>query len=92
MFVLMIGADVAIKDYNRVTIDLVYAMINMLAIFVTYRLYNYLVDTYTTVYLLILLGFVMVTVFLYFTYITFKLLNNVVLKEENLKKKNYKKL
>ena len=31
-------------------------------------------------------------VFLYFTYMTFKLLNNIVAKEENLKKKNYKKL
>ena len=88
----MIGADIIIKDYNRIPIDLVYSMINMLAIFVTSTLYDYLVNTYTSVYLLILLGFVTVFVFLYFTYITFKLLNNIVLKEENLKKKNYKKL
>ena len=88
----MIGADIVIKDYNRITIDLIYSMINMLAIFVTSRLYDYLVNTYTTVYLLVLLGFVTIFVFLYFTYITFKLLNNVVLKEENLKKKDYKKL
>ncbi len=92
MIVFMIGADIAIKDYNRITIDLIYAMINMLAIFVTSRLYDYLVNTYQTIYLLILLGFVTIFVFLYFTYITFKLLNNIVLKEENLKKKNYKKL
>lgn len=88
----MIGADIVIKDYNRITIDLIYSMINMLAIFVTSRLYDYLVNTYTTVYLLVLLGFVTIFVFLYFTYITFKLLNNIVLKEENLKKKDYKKL
>ena len=88
----MIGADIVIKDYNRITIDLIYSMINMLAIFVTSRLYDYLINTYRTVYLLILLGFVTIFVFLYFTYITFKLLNNVVLKEENLKKKDYKKL
>ena len=92
MIVFMIGSDIAIKDYNRITIDLIYAMINMLAIFVTSRLYDYLVNTYQTIYLLILLGFVTIFVFLYFTYITFKLLNNIVLKEENLKKKNYKKL
>ena len=38
----MIGADIVIKDYNRITIDLIYSMINMLAIFVTSRLYDYL--------------------------------------------------
>ena len=92
MVLFMIGADIAIKDYNRITIDLIYSMINMLAIFVTSRLYDYLVNTYRTVYLLVLLGFVTIFVFLYFTYITFKLLNNIVLKEENLKKKNYKKI
>ncbi|MBR7042045.1 MAG: hypothetical protein IKI04_00945, partial [Bacilli bacterium] len=32
---LMIGADIFIKDYNRITIDLIYSMINMGAIFVT---------------------------------------------------------
>lgn len=89
---LMIGADVVIKDYNRITIDLVYSMINMAAIFVTSMLYNYLINTYNSIYLLIILGLVAVFVFLYFTYMTFKLLNNIVLKEENLKKRNYKKL
>lgn len=88
----MIGADIAIKDYNRIPTDLIYSMINMACIFVTSMLYDYLVNKYTTVYLLIVLGLVTLFVFLYFTYMTFKLLNNIVMKEENLKKKNYKKL
>ena len=92
MVFFMIGSDIIIRDYNRIPIDLIYSMINMLAIYVTSLLYDYLVNTYTTVYLLVLLGLVIVFVFLYFTYITFKLLNNIVLKEENLKKKNYKKI
>ena len=89
---LMIGADIFIKDYNRITIDLIYSMINMGAIFVTSMLYDYLINTYNSVYLLIVLGLVVIFVFLYFTYITFKLLNNIVLKEENLRKRNYKKI
>ena len=88
----MLGSDIIIKDYKRIFIDLIYSMINMLAIFVTSMLYDYLVNTYTNIYLLIVLGLVVIFVFLYFTYITFKLLNNIVLKEENLKKKDYKKL
>ena len=89
---LTILADVLIKDYNRVTVDLIYIMINMACIFVTSMLYDYLVNKYTTIFLLIILGLVCVFVFLYFTYITFKLLNNIVIKEENLKKKDYKKI
>ena len=67
-------------------------MINIGSIFVTSLLYDYLMNAYNSVYLLIILGLVAVFVFLYFTYMTFKLLNNIVLKEENLKKKNYKKI
>ena len=88
----MILADIAIKDYNRIPKDLIYSMINMACIFVTSMLYDYLTNKYTTVFLLIILGLVTLFVFLYFTYMTFKLLNNIVIKEENLKKKNYKKL
>ena len=88
----MLLADIVIKDYNRIPIDLVYSMINMACIFVTSMLYDYLTNKYTTIFLLIILGLVVLFVFLYFTYMTFKLLNNIVIKEENLKKKNYKKL
>ena len=90
--ILMLGADIVMKDYNRITIDLIYSMINMAAIFVTSMLYDYLMNTYNSVYLLIILALVAIFVFLYFTYMTFKLLNNIVLKEENLKKRDYKKL
>ena len=88
----MLTADVAIKDFKRIPIDLIYTMINMLCIFVTSMLYKYLTTTYTTIYLLIVLGLVTLFVFLYFTYMTFKLLNNIVLKEKNLQKKDYKKI
>ena len=89
-FVLL--SDIRIKDYNRIHIDLLFTAINCLCIFVISLLYNYLVNEYTTIFLLIILGLVIIFVFLYFTYITFKLLNNIVLKQENLQKKNYKKL
>lgn len=92
MVFFMIMSDIVIKDYNRIPIDLVFCMINMLCIFVTSLLYKYLTTTYTSVLLLVVLGLVTLFVFLYFTYITFKLLNNIVLKQEHLGRKNYKKL
>lgn len=88
----VILSDILIKDYNRLPIDLLFCGINCVCIFVISLIYNYLVDQATSIFLLIILGLVIVFVFLYFTYITFKLLNNIVLKQENLQKKNYKKL
>ena len=88
----MIMSDIIIRDYKRIPIDLLFSIINMLCIYVTGLLYNYLTKTYTSVLLLIVLGLVTLFVFLYFTYITFTLLNNIVLKQEHLVNKDYKKL
>ena len=85
-------ADILVKDFNRLHFDLLFSVINCVCIYVTSLLYNYLIDEYTSIFLLIILGLVIIFVFLYFTYITFKLLNNIVLKQENLQKKNYKRL
>ena len=90
LFVML--SDILIKDFHRIPIDLLFIGINCLCIFVTSLIYNYLIDEYTNIFLLIVLGLVIIFVFLYFTYITFKLLNNIVLKQENLQKKNYKKI
>ena len=90
VFVLL--SDLFIQDFKRTPTALLFTAINCLCIYVISLIYNYLVNEYTTVFLLIILGLVIIFVFLYFTYITFKLLNNIVLKQENLQKKNYKKL
>ena len=89
----IIVSDLLIKDFKRIPIDLLFTGINCLCIFVISIVYNYLInDKYTSIFLLIVLGLLIIFVFLYFTYITFKLLNNIVLKQENLQKKNYKKI
>jgi hypothetical protein len=88
----VIFADLLVKDYKRIPIDLLFTVINCLCIFVTSIVYNYLTGEYTSIFLLIVLGLLIIFVFLYFTYITFKLLNNIVLKQEILQKKNYKKI
>ena len=88
----MIGADIAMKMYKRIPIDLLFCVINTLCIYVSSEIYKYLTNEYTSVFLLIILGLVIIFIFLYFTYITFKLLNNIVVNQENLKNKNYKKI
>ena len=54
----MILSDIIIKDYNRIPVDLVYSMINIGSIFVTSLLYDYLINKYQSVLLLIVLGLV----------------------------------
>lgn len=89
-FVLL--SDILIKDYTKIPVNLLFSAINCLCIFVISLIYNYMMNEYSSIFLLIILGLVIIFVFLYFTYITFKLLNNIVLKQENLQKKNYKRL
>ena len=88
----MIGSDVVSKMYKRIPVDLLFCAINSLCIYVSSTIYNYLIDKHTSIFLLIILGLVIIFIFLYFTYITFKLLNNIVVNQEILKKKNYKRL
>ena len=89
---LTIMADIFVRDFKRIPIDIVFVLINCLCIYVTALIHDYLMNEYTSIFLLIILGLVIIFVFMYFTYITFKLLNNIVLKQENLLKKEYKKL
>lgn len=91
-FFFVILSDILIKDYHRILIDMLFTAINCVCIFVISLVYNYLLDEYTSIFLLIILGLLIIFVFLYFTYITFKLLNNIVLKQENLQKKKYKRV
>jgi len=86
-------SDILIKDFNKIPLNLLFTLINCLCIYVTSLVYNYLMnEEYTSLFLLIVLGLLIIFVFLYFTYITFRLLNNIVLKQENLQKKNYKRV
>ena len=90
LFILV--ADILMKEFKRIHIDLMFTAINCLCIFVTSLVYNYLMNEYTSMFLLLILGLLIIFVFLYFTYITFKFLNNIVIKQENLQNKNYKKV
>lgn len=92
MLLFMVGSSIVMKDYRKIPMDMIFCMINALCIYVTNMIYGYLMNEYTTIFLLIVLGLVIIFIFLYFTYITFKYLNNIVLKQEQLKKKNYTKI
>ena len=92
MIFFMIGSDLIMKMYKRIPVDLLFCGINSLCIYVSSLIYHYLTTKYKSFLLLVVLGLVIIFIFLYFTYITFKLLNNIIISQKDLKKKKYKKL
>lgn len=88
----MLFANLVNRNYKKLPRDLLFTLINCLCIYVVNLLYNYLVNEYTSIFLLILLGLLMLFVFLYYIYTLFKLLNEVVQKDKYLQKKDYKKV
>ena len=89
--VIFIG-DISIKKFKEIPRDLLFTAINCLCIYVVSLIYNYLVNEYTSIFLLIILGLLMLFVFLYYTYITFKLLNEIATRNKLLKNKKYDKI
>ena len=81
LFILV--SDLLIKEYKKIPIDLLFTAINCVCMYVISLIYNFLHKS-PSIFLLIVLGLLIIFVFLYFTYVTFKLLNNIVLKQENL--------
>lgn len=84
--------DLFIKKYKEIPRDIVYTVISLACIYVISLIYNYLINEYTSVFLLIILGLLMLFAFLYYTYITFKLLNEIAVRNKLLKNKKYDKV
>ena len=90
--VFMLISDIITKNYQKIPRNLLFTAINCLCIYVINIIYNYLVNEYTSLFLLIILGLLMLFVFLYYTYTAFKLLNEVAMKNKLFKNKNYNKV
>lgn len=91
-FIFILVADLSIKKFKDIPRDAMFCVINCLCIYVVSLIYNYLVNEYTSIFLLIILGLLMLFVFLYYTYITFKLLNEIATRNKLLKNKKYDKI
>ena len=91
-FAFVLVADFSIKKFKEIPRDMLFCLINCLCIYVVSLIYNYLVNEYTSIFLLIILGLLMLFVFLYYTYITFKLLNEIATRNKLLKNKKYDKI
>ena len=93
VLVLILLSDILTKNYEKIPDNLFFVGLSSLGIVAINMLYTYLTHEYANIFTMIILGLLILFVFLYFTYYLFKLLNDIVVKQEHLKKKkDYKKL
>ena len=76
--------------FKKLPITLLFIIANLSAVQIIYLIYNYLTKEYFSYILLLVLFLLIIFVFLYYTYNLFKQVNNIVIKNKYLNKKNYK--
>lgn len=89
-YALVMIADIAMKNFPGIFINMILSGINCLAIWVVYIIYNFITSEYSSPVLIILLISILILIFMYYTFNFFRQLNDVVIKNKYLKKKNYK--
>lgn len=86
--ILVVLSDILIKNYPKGLINILYEIISILTIFVNNLLYNYIIDQ-DSVIVIICLVFVVVLSVLLYSFVLFKSLNNVIVKDKFIKEEKY---
>ena len=92
IFILTMASDIISKNYKKIPYNIFFVLTSSLCIYIVNLIYVYLTEKYASIFLILILGLLVIFVFLYFTYNLFKQLNDIVLKQQYLQKKKYKKL
>lgn len=86
--ILVILSDILIKGYPKGLINILYEVMSLLTIFVNGLLYNYIIDQ-NSVIVVICLIFVIVLSILLYSFVLFKSLNNIIIKDKFIKENKY---
>ena len=86
--ILSIFSDVIIKNYPKGLLNIVYEIISILTIFVNNLLFTYLQDQ-SSIMVVICIIFVIILSALFYSFVLFKTLNNVIVKDKFIKEEKY---
>lgn len=86
--ILVILSDIIIKNYPKGLINVLYHVISLLTIFVSNILYNYIIDQDSVVVVVCLVFVIILSVLLY-SFVLFKSLNNIIVKDKFIKEEKY---
>lgn len=85
---LVLLSDLLIKNYPKGFLNILYELISLLTLFVTNLLYNYIVDQ-DSIIIIVCLVFVIILSVLFYSFVLFKTLNNVIVKDKHIKEEKY---
>lgn len=86
--VLVILSDIVIKNYPKGLLNILYEIISILTIIANNYLYNYIVDNNSPI-IIVCLVFVIILSVLFYSYVMFKTLNNIIVKDKHIKEDKY---
>jgi len=86
--ILAILSDVIIKNYPKGLLNIVYEIISILTIFVNNLLFTYLQDQ-SSIMVVICIIFVIILSALFYSFVLFKTLNNIIVKDKFIKEEKY---
>lgn len=86
--ILVILSDIVIKNYPKGLLNILYEIISILTIIVNNYLYNYIVDNNSSI-IIVCLVFVIILSVLFYSYVMFKTLNNIIVKDKHIKEDKY---
>ena len=75
-------------NYPKGFLNIVYELISILSLFVTNLLYNYVTEQ-DSVIIVICLIFVIILSVLFYSFVLFKTLNNIIVKDKHIKEEKY---
>ena len=86
--ILVILSDILIKNYPKGLINILYEIISLLTLFVNNLLYNFITEQ-NSILVLVCIIFVIILSVLLYSFVLFKSLNNVIVKDKFIKEEKY---
>jgi hypothetical protein len=86
--ILMLISDIVLDNPKGSILSVIFTIINCILIQVIYLIYNYIKVQNSSYILMLILVFLIIFSFLYYAYHLFRSLNNIVIKNKHIKKKD----
>jgi len=85
---LVILSDILIKNYPKGLLNILYNAISLLTIFINNLLYNFIGEQ-ESIIIVVCIIFIIILSILFYSYVLFKSLNNVIVKDKHIKEEKY---
>lgn len=85
---LVLLSDLLIKNYPKGLLNILYELISLITIYVNNLLYGFIIEK-NSIPIAISIVFIIILSMLFYSYILFKSLNNIIVKDKNIKEEKY---